>query len=294
MKILKISFLFIFLFVGFQNLQAQVEENLKYVKIETSDGNEFIGTISSEDAEKLVLKTDKLGEISISKSDIKSQKTIKVSQIKDGKLWFDNPQATRYFWAPNGYGLKKGEYNYQNIDVLWNQLSYGITDNISIGGGVIPLFFFGGAPTPIFITPKFSIPIIKDKFNVGGGALIGAILGDGDDVGGLGIVYALSTFGNRDSNISVSLGYGYVDGEWAESPLVNISGLHRVSSRFYLLSENYYIKIDDEALAIISFGGRWMIKKAALDFILAAPIASGMDEIIVIPSIGFTIPFGNY
>jgi len=291
MKTLKIILLLVVFFFTANLVHAQEEDNSKLVKIETLDGNEFVGTISSEDSEKLVLKTENLGEVTISKNDIKLQEVVNKSQIKDGVLWFDNPQATRYFWAPNGYGLKKGEGYYQNIYVLWNQFSYGVTDNISIGGGIIPLFLFDGGSTPIFITPKFSIPIVEDKFNMGGGALIGTVLGETN--AGFGIVYGLSTFGSRDSNISISLGYGYAGGEWADTPLINLSGLHRVSNRFYILSENYYLDVGDESVGIISFGGRWIIKKAALDFLLAIPVANEMDSFIAIPLIGFTIPFGN-
>ncbi len=299
MKTLKIILLLVVFFFTVNLIHAQVEDASKLVKIETLDGNEFIGTISSEDSDKLVLKTENLGEVTISKNDIKLQEVVNQSQIKDGVFWFDNLQATRYFWAPNGYGLKKGEGYYQNIYVLWNQASYGITDNISIGGGIIPLFLFAGAPTPVFITPKISIPIVKDKFNIGGGALLGTIIGDfgleDEDINrGFGIVYGLSTFGSRDSNISISFGYGRFGGEWADSPLINISGLHRVSNRFYLITENYYFNFGDEdSGTIIGLGGRWIINKAALDFIFAIPIGLGAESFIAIPVIGFTIPFGN-
>lgn len=261
------------------------------VSIETFDGNVFLGEITKEDSLLIVLKTQKLGEITVFKSDIRSQEKVNVQQIKDGKLWFDNPQATRYFWAPNAYGLKAGEGYYQNIYVLWNQFAYGVTDNFSIGGGVIPLFLFGGGPTPVFITPKFSIPIQKDKFNLGGGALIGTVLGESDL--SFGIVYGLTTFGTRDNNVSISLGYGFAAGEWAQSPLINISGLFRASSRLYFVTENYYINVGGEGGAVIGLGGRWIIKRAALDFIFAIPVVPDLDAFIALPAIGFTIPFGK-
>jgi len=292
MKTLKIVLFFMILFFAAQHVYSQIEEELNLVKIETTDGNEFIGTISSEDSEKLVLKTENLGEITILRADIKTQINVDEEQIKDGILWFENPQATRYFWAPNAYGLKKGEGYYQNIYVFWNQVSYGITDYITIGGGIIPTFLFGAA-TPVFLTPKVSIPVVKDKFNIGGGMLLGTVLGDVSDDISFGIAYGLSTFGSRDSNISISLGYGYAGGDWANSPLINVSGMKRTSKRFYILSENYYIKANDESLAVISVGGRWIIKKAALDFLLVRPIAKDLDmgSFIAVPLLGFTIPF---
>lgn len=286
----KVLFIFLFLFTIPILSSAQIAQDTSLVNIETTDGNEFIGSIVSQDPEKIVLQTQNLGEITISRTDIKSINKVEIQQIKDGKLWFANPQSTRYFWSPNGYGLKKGEGYYQNIWVLWNQFSFGVTDNFSLGGGIIPLFFFGGGPTPIFITPKISIPIEKNKINLGAGALIGTVLGE--DEAGFGIVYGLSTFGTPDNNVTVGLGYGYAGGEWAESPLININGMFRVSSRGYFLTENYYVNAGGESVVLISLGGRWIIKKAALDFGLMIPIAD-MGEVIILPWLGFTIPFGN-
>ena len=59
MKILKVILFLMILFFTSQLLHAQVEDVSNLVKIETMDGNEFVGTISSEDSEKLILKTDR-------------------------------------------------------------------------------------------------------------------------------------------------------------------------------------------------------------------------------------------
>ncbi len=265
-----------------------INENL--VSIETVDGNEFLGEIIKEDSRSIVLKTRKLGEITISKSDIKSRKEVEVQQIVDGRFWFPNPQSTRYFWSPNGYGLKKGEGYYQNIWVLWNQFSYGLSDNFSVGAGVIPLFLFGGGATPIFGTAKFSVPIVKDKVNIGGGAIVGTVLGE--EAMGFGILYGLSTFGTSDNNVTLGLGYGFAAGEWATAPMVNINGMFRVTSRGYFITENYYLPAAGENYFVLMFGGRWIIKKAALDYGLVFPIAD-IGSFVAIPWLGFTIPFGN-
>ncbi len=259
-------------------------------KIETRDGNEFIGEIVSEDSLKIQLNTKNFGLITVQKTDVKSIELIDKKQIRDNEVWFANPQSTRYFWSPNGYGLKEGEGYYQNIWVLWNQFAYGITDNFSLGGGIIPLFLFGGAPTPIFITPKFSIPVEADKFNLGAGALIGTILGEPETT--FGIVYGISTFGTPDNNVSIGMGYGFTGDGWASSPMFNFNGMFRLSDRWYFLTENYYINTGGEGFGILTMGARWMIKKAALDFGLVMPL--GVDSGFVgIPWLGFTVPFGK-
>lgn len=273
-------------------IRAQIKTDTTLIQIETIDGNEFVGTIVSETSDNLILKTENFGEITIQIKSIKSRKEINVQQIKDGKLWFANPQSTRYFWSPNGFGLKKGEGYYQNIWVLWNQVAYGVTDNFSIGGGIIPLFLFAGTETPIFATAKFSIPVVENKFNLGAGAIAGTVLGESGF--GVGMLYGLSTFGNPDKNVTVGMGYGFAGAGWASSPTINVNGMFRVSNRSYFITENYIISGAGETVVLLSLGGRSIIKKAALDYGLFIPIASDMDIFIALPWLGFTIPFGNY
>lgn len=282
--------LFCLLLVFSVNVLKGQTQDSTLVNIETTDGNEYTGIVVSENEESLVLKTENLGEITIRKNNIASRIIIKKEQIKDGDVWFENPQSTRYFWAPNAYGLKAGEGYYQNIYVFWNQFTVGLTDNFSIGGGVIPLFLLGGGPTPIFGTAKFSVPVVEDKVNLGGGALVGAVLGESEAT--FGILYGVSTFGDQDKNFTVGLGYAFAGGEWANSPLINISGMVRASKRMYFLTENYYVHAGGDGGGIIGLGGRWLIKKASLDFMFAIPYGEGMD-LIVLPAIGFVIPFGN-
>lgn len=279
-----VMFCFAVLFVNAQNTGDTI-----LVKIETTDGNEFIGQVMSDDSTKTVLKTEKLGEITILKTDIKHTESVQIKQIKEGKYWFPNPQSTRYFWSPNGYGLKKGEGYYQNIWVLWNQFTYGVTNNFSIGAGVIPTFLFGTS-TPVFATVKFSIPVEKDKINIAAGAIAGTILGESET--GVGILYGLTTFGSPDANVTFGLGYGYAGGDWAQAPMINFNGMFRVSSRGYFITENYLLSGGGETILLISLGGRSIIKKAALDYGLVFPVAE-IGQFIAIPWLGFTIPFGN-
>lgn len=281
------------IFILFLNTFAfsqAAENDTSIFRIETRDGNEFVGQIISEDSARIIVLTENLGEISIRKKEIKSREKVNIQQIRDGKVWFPNPQSTRYFWSPNGYGLRKGEGYYQNIWVLWNQFAYGVTDNLSVGGGIIPLFLFGGAPTPVFFSPKFSFPVEKNKFNIGAGALVGTVLGESGS--SFGILYGLTTFGTPDNNVSLGMGYGFAGGEWASSPIINLNGMFRLSDRWYIITENFYVNTDGEGFGLLTFGGRWIIKKAALDFGLVVPVQPDIS-FIAVPWLGFTVPFGK-
>ena len=295
----KITMLLIFLLTGI--LMAQTDSLMYHV--ETKDGNEFIGTIIDQDQSRIILKTEKFGEITLQRVDIKTLTPVKVEKIVQGKYWFNNVQASRYFWQPNGYGLEKGEGYYQNIWVLFNQASVGLSKAFSVGAGVVPLFLFGEAATPVWITPKFSLPVKKDKFNIGLGVLAGSVLGverysyDYNTGNGrttktnenFGVAYGIFTFGSRDQNLSLGLGYGYSNGRWASKPTISFSFLIRVSDKGYILSENYII--DD--IGLLTIGGRRIIKKVSLDFGFISPIGAGNDRLIAIPWLGLVVPFSK-
>lgn len=265
--------------------QETTQDTSKLWRIIVADGNEYVGRILSRDSDQISLETEALGLISIRVRDIKSMQEVSSQKIIAGQLWAENPQATRYFWGPNGFGLKKGEGYYQNVWVLFNQVSVGITDQVSIGLGIVPLFLFDGTSTPVWVTPKISIPIKKDAFSLGGGVLAGTVIGE--DAGLFGIAYGTTTFGNRDKNLSVGLGYGFADGDWASIPAISISGMLRIGKRGYLLTENYII----EDVGIISFGGRTVWSSVSLDYGLFLPISG--DGFLGIPWLGLVVPFGK-
>lgn len=264
---------------------AQVQDSTTY-RVETKDGNEYLGRIVFDDPQKIKLITQNLGEITLNKIDIVKIEAVQVSQIKDGVLWFNNPQASRYFWMPNGYGIKKGEGYYQNVWIFVNQFTVAASDHLSIGAGIVPTFLFGG-PSPVWVTGKFSIPVRPDVFNVGVGMLSGTVLGEENS--GFGIAYGLTTFGTRDKNYSLGLGYGYADGDWANQPTVSFSALVRTSNRGYFLTENYYIGTGEDPLVLISIGGRRIVKKVGIDFGLFMPFVSGWN-FVAIPWLGLTVP----
>lgn len=286
-----VCLLFLFLLIGssIDRVPLYAQNLHNFVKITTLSKQTFIGELIVEDVEQVTIKTESVGQIRIERENIKSIEKIDSSRIKNGTYWFDNAHATRYFFAPNGIGLEKGEGYYQNTWVLFNNVNYGISDHISIGGGVIPLFLFGTSETPIWLQPKVTFPIQERLFYVGGGAMIGGVVGV--DTEPIGLFYGSATIGNRDKNVSVSLGYGYAGSEIADTPVINISGMTRIARKFYLLSENYIVPGANDGV-LMSFGARWVSETIAIDFGLFRPL-KGAGGIVGVPWLGVAIPFGK-
>jgi hypothetical protein len=273
---------------GVRGYGQESSDTTKVFRIETKDGNTYTGNIIKKDTNTLILHTEKLGELSLQQEDIKSKTEIRDIIKKRDEYWLPNPQSSRYFWAPNGYGLKKNEAWYQNIWILYNQLSYGFTDNFSCGVGMVPLFLFGGTATPVWLVPKFSIPVSKDRFNIGAGTLLATVIGEETEV--FGLLYGTATLGSRDKNFSFGMAYGFYGDEWADVPVFNLSGLVRTGPRGYFVTENYVITALDEVGIILSAGGRSILRNIGLDYSLWIPIFPDMDTFIAIPFLGITVP----
>ncbi len=248
----------------------------KLAEIELKSGKEYQGNIVRQDQEKLRLRQLDGTEIEISLDHIAS-----INFISELDLVRRYAQ-TRYFFAPNAFSLKKGEAYYQNAWIFFNQVSVGLSDNFTLGMGTVPLFLFDPEVLgPLWITPKLCLPVIEDKMNVAVGGLYGTILGENVT---FGITYASATFGNIDNNATVSIGYGVVDGEWADLPTFAFSGMVKAGHHTYLVTENYYI----DGFLIMSFGGRTDFRKLSLDYGLMVP---GEFEGFFLPWLGVTVPF---
>lgn len=279
-------FLLTFLFVicSFSNSSfAQVSDTTEWI-ITTKDGNIYKGKMLERNDSITVVSTT-VGTITLTNPTIKSVERVSVS----GAMWFEYPHATRYLFAPNSYGLRRGEGYYQNTWVLFNQASVGINKYVSMGIGTVPLFLFGADVTPVWITPKVSIPLIEQKFNVGAGSLLGTVVGDGSY---FGVVYAVATYGSQFSNVTIGGGMMFAESEVSERPLINISGMKQLGKRSYLLSENYMYILDSSVAGVASLGFRFVGRGLSADFALLKPYSTEDEfNLIAIPWLSVTVPF---
>ncbi len=249
--------------------------------IRTSDGNSYKGKILESRVDTVILETILLGTIGIPRENIKSIKGF----VSTGSALYDrvllSNSYTRYLFGTNALGLRKGEGYYQNTWVLFNQFSYGITDNISVGGGLVPLFLFNGTSTPVWGTVKFSFPVASESFHLSAGSLFGTI--PGEDVGLFGLFFGQATIGNEQRNLTVGLGYGYADGEVGNTPTITLGGALPLGRKASLITENY---IFPGEAGLVSAGVRFYLKGATLD----AALVSDLQSAVFIPWLGLSLP----
>ena len=243
------------------------------------DGSTIFGRILAVNADTVTFQTQ-AGNIQLSASAIREIKEIPAVDLREGEYWFPNPNSTRLFFAPSGQMLKKGEGYFSDYELFFPGIAYGVTDNVTIGGGV-SLFPAAVEDQVYYVTPKIGISV-ADKVHVAAGVLFARTHG-----GTGGIYYGVGTFGDGNASVTLGGGYGFAGGKIEAKPVGMIGGELRVSRRIGIVTENYLLPVSDNNF-LYSFGLRFMGEKLTTD--LALVNVSGSD-VIGIPYVDFVFRF---
>jgi hypothetical protein len=246
------------------------------------DGSTLIGRISAIGTDSLTVDAS-VGTFSLAIASVTDVQYVSADRMKDGEYWFPNPNSTRLFFAPSARMLERGDGYISDYEVLFPGVAYGVTDNVSFGGGVslIP----GLDEQFFYVTPKIGGEV-SENVNLAVGALV---VGGVPDQATVGIVYGVGTFGSPDASITAGLGYGFAGTTIASSPVAMVGGEFRVARHVALVSENYFIPGTDSASPLFSYGVRLMGEKMTVD--LALFNASGSGAGIGFPFVDFVFKF---
>jgi len=254
------------------------------------DGSRLVGRVVAVTADSVRIQL-RSGPVSVARGEIAEVRQFTAANFHDGEFWADNSNYTRLLFSATAYPLARGEGYYWNAWLFLHGFAVGVSDRFTIGGGglLYPGMDFG--ETFYFITPKITLTRGPGpQFAVG--ALAGFVprIGLSGDGASLGILYGVSSFGTRESNLSVGLGWGYVESDIANRPIIMVGGQTRVSRRMALVSENWFVPTgggyED---GIISYGVRFLGEKLSVDL---AFLNSAQDLIFPgFPWLGFSVKF---
>jgi hypothetical protein len=245
-------------------------------------GSTLVGRITAIGADSLTIDAS-VGKVSLAIAGVTDVRTVAADRLKEGDYWFPNPNATRLFFAPSGRMLERGDGYVSDYEVFFPGAAYGVTDNVSIGGGM-SLFPTGIDQQLYYFTPKIGGEV-HENVNLALGALV---VGGIPDERTVGIVYGVGTFGPPDASITAGLGYGFAGTTVARNPVAMIGGEFRVARNLALVTENYIIP-NTHANPLYSYGIRLMGEKMTVD--LALFNISGEGSGIGFPYVDFVFKF---
>jgi hypothetical protein len=244
-----------------------------------TDGSTIFGRIVAVGTDTVSFQTGG-GTMQLSVKAIRDIRLISVEDVREGDYWFPNPNSTRLFFAPTGQQLKQGEGYFSDYELFFPGVAVGVTDNISIGGG-ISLFPASASNQIYYITPKIGFSP-SDQVHLAAGVLFA-----GTNGGTGGIYYGVGTFGDGNGSLTIGGGYGFAGGKIQSKPVGMIGGEYRIARRLAVVSENYLLPVSDNNV-LYSFGFRFLGEKLTTDLALAN--VSGSD-IIGIPYVDFVFRF---
>lgn len=191
--------LFAFMSISF----AQPGSTTKVIQL--TNGNEYTGTILSDDGREVLIETTELGKLYIKKTDIRSISDFKKEEyvVINDEIVRSNAFGTRYAFTTNALPIKKKE-NYYMINLWGPEFHLAVADNFNIG---IMTSWIG---SPLALAAKYSFQTKNPKLNFS----IGEIAGSGGYIDAnsvFSLSFANVTFGDRDKNLTLGLGYGIFD-----------------------------------------------------------------------------------
>ena len=284
-----------------------------YCILTTNDDKTFTGMILAQNEKEVILRTESLGDLTISNTKIKDIKIVEKDEFVNGKYFFPNPHPTRYFFGPSAIPLNKGEGYFQNAWILANSVQIGLTDHFSIGGGMVVPFLF-------FITPKFGYKV-SDYIHLGGGIIVASTISKEANFG-VGAAYGSFTVGTFENNFTINAGWGAVkevnnnydpltqtstsSSAWklSKRPMFTFSGMARIARKFAVISENWVFSTKDyegynqitntnnytrKYHTVLSAGFRFLGEKNSFDFGLAIPVIK--ESTIGIPYLDYVFKF---
>ena len=244
-----------------------------------TDGSTIYGRIAGVNADTVTFQTQ-AGRLQLAAGAIREIKEIPAADLHDGQYWFPNPNSTRLFFAPTGQMLKKGQGYVSDYELFFPGMAYGLTDNVSIGGGV-SLFPAGIGDQVYYLTPKIGVSV-TDKVHLAAGVLFAGTQG-----GTGGISYGVGTFGDGNASVTLGGGYGFAGGKIQSKPVGMAGGELRLSRRIGIVTENYLLPVADNNV-VYSFGFRFMGENLTTDLALVNTPGSGS---IGFPYVDFVFRF---
>ena len=250
------------------------------------DGTEITGVVQKSTEKEIVIRTFLNAVMTIPRDSIAS-----IEALSGRKYLRRDPNVSRLLFAPTARALGNGKGYFADYYLFFPFVAVGVGSHVNLAGGVslIP----GADGQLVYLAPKVTFHE-AETISVAGGIIFSKFLGDGaDDIPSFGMAYGVTTLGSTETALTVGLGLGFVDGDFADSPALMIGGEIQMSGTTKLISENYFIFGRDN-FQLLSGGIRFFGRKLAVDIaMITSPDFLEGDGFPFIPFVGFAYNFGK-
>ncbi len=285
------------------------EPGISLVVVVLTDGSRLVGTIVKENDTTLTVRTTAGVELELARGAVASvELRAPAEPPAPAGREFSEPNDTRLMFAPTGRPLRKGDGYFSDHYVLFPGFAYGLTDNLSVSGGVSIVPGLGLDEQVFYVSSSVGRRLSsKAAISLGG---VYATGGDSNEAGAM--LFGVAGFGSSDRSLSVGLGLAATRNEefhyheptgnylrserrWSfrDSPVLMLGGTLRVGKRLSLVTESWLVLGDDFELSQQPLGValRFFGDRLSVDVGLVL-VADVLDEGLPIPWLSFSYHFG--
>ena len=255
-------------------------------RVEVEDGSVIVGSIAEEDSSCVVVVTLSGLRTEIPRATIISIERVH-GKLVGKRLYRQDPNYTRLFFAPTGRALRQGEGYVADYWIFFPFVGTGVGGGITLSGG---LSLFPGASSQIFyLAPKLTL-LENENVSIAAGLIHFGVTGVNNG-GGAGILYTVGTFGDPYRSFTAGLGWGYAGSDVGNRPVVMVGGDTQVSRGMKLLCEWWLPPGGD--VSLLGFGARMFGERLSWDFAFLSPVGVGMGGgFPFVPWLGVSYSFG--
>lgn len=274
----------------------------QFVRFELTDGQSLRAKVIAETADHYELELASGARMTLPKQSVEKLVRQRGAAARNGIVWFEDPNRTRYFYGPSAMMLKKGQSYFSQKELLFSSVAYGITDYLNIQAGtVVPALFLGTSGINGIIGIKAGGQVDEWLHVAAGAQVLGVpALGDGYAFGA-GFFFGTATIGAPDQHFSLSVGKPFFASSTGvasgDSFIATLSGNTRITENVALMNENWlliptFARSTPQFISAHAIGARVMGEHVAADvgFIWSFTEA-GLVTAIPLPWVDFTYNF---
>lgn len=288
---------------------APAEPTAEAVTVRLKDGSLLRARIIDQDEQRVKVVT--LGGLALEIPAAMVERIDRTGSGAEAPARPSDSNYTRLLFSPTGRPLGRGEGYFSDHYVFFPGVAYGITNNISVGGGVTVVPGLGISEQLYYATARAGKQF-SERFGFSGGVLYAAG-GESEDEADLGVVFGMATFGKPDKSLTLgggvartteydTLHIANANGMYrfepisrvSHTPVVLIGGTIRISRRTLLVSENWLILTDHFKLSEQPFalGVRFLGDRLSADvgFVFIGEV---IEEGLPVPWLSVTYHFGK-
>lgn len=257
-----------------------------WVSVVKTDDSRYVGVLLSADDREVLLDSTAIGSVIIPRSLVRSivVATPLTSQSRSSSSGHV-PFSSRYFITTNGFPIGD-DGAYILFTTAGPDFQFAPTENLSVG---LLTTYIG---SPIIGSIKATTRV-AEKVNLAAGALVGWN-GWIPSFFFFALPYGSITYGTRASNVTTSVGYGYVgyDGDGGGRALFSLAGQTHAWSKVSVMFDSIILSAgNDSSMLLFGMPGLRIATGQGSAFQVAFPFAYADREFMMvpIPTIGYFV-----